>query len=455
MTGAATPHARRLADLRGLGLARLARVRLGATVAMLGVITAMNALEVAPAWRTYPPPLVLYVGLAALLVVVARRFPRAGESALAWSVPCLDVVAVWVLQSRAMPLSTAPEGVAGWSLGPLVGFVALSSLSLRRRVVIATAVAAAVAEALLQRQADVSWAAVAASVVVLAVAAAATIWVGQRIDVAVARAVEEEAARRVATEHSAQVEQARAELARAHDALIAAQSEAEALTSLLVHDLKGPLTVVMGTLTLHRLRAEAQPGREPDADELRRAEESAQRLLRMISDLLSISRLEAGALRPRAETFDVSRLLSESAEAFRAAAESRGAHIRIRVTPGLGGFGDVELLRRVLDNLVANALGYLGGTRCIELSATSDGADWRLAVANEGPAVPPERRATLFQRFSTSRDGGAHAGLGLYLCRLVAEAHGGSIAMEEAEAGPSFVLRLPLPPRTVGEEVVA
>ncbi|HVY62977.1 MAG TPA: HAMP domain-containing sensor histidine kinase, partial [Planctomycetota bacterium] len=165
-------------------------------------------------------------------------------------------------------------------------------------------------------------------------------------------------------------------------------------------------------------------------------------------DLLAVARLERreGAIETELEPTDLGALVAEAAAEFSGRAAAAGVRFETRVDAGLAAPLDRGLARRLLDNLIANALDFVKRGDRVELSARRDGGQLALAVRNDGPPVAPEVRAHLFERIAPGRARSArNAGLGLYFCRLVAEAHRGRIALEDDPAWPvSFVARLPL-----------
>jgi signal transduction histidine kinase len=122
---------------------------------------------------------------------------------------------------------------------------------------------------------------------------------------------------------------------------------------------------------------------------------------------------------------------------------SRGAKIEIECASELQGRFDAALVERVLHNLVGNAARYCNQNGLIRVSAKrwNDAGSVELNVMNTGPQVPENIRPNLFGKYV--RGGGGKRGMGLYFSRLVAEAHGGRIDYEAAQAGPAFVVRLP------------
>src|SRR5207302_7667989 len=163
-----------LADLRARSAVIIAGLRLGGAAAFLVLAAFMGLVRGLPDWRGALPVHALYVCVAATLLF-ALRTPRLRLHVGA-AVPIVDVLTVFLLQSDSLPRSPFPAGVAGWSLGPFVLLVLLASLTLRPRLIYATALTAWACEALLQRQAGVGSGAIVASGIVLVLAAAATHW---------------------------------------------------------------------------------------------------------------------------------------------------------------------------------------------------------------------------------------------------------------------------------------
>jgi signal transduction histidine kinase len=410
---------RAFAALRARATSSLARIRLAAGVAfcaMAALFTLFRGEDIRLAlW-----PLLAY----ALVSLVAQRWAGRGgwRDRLASFAPLADVLFVFVLQSQTLHLPQAEFG-AGWTLGLYALVVGFSGLSLRARVVAATAAMSFAALAILQARAGIWWGGIAASGIVLGLVAMVTASVVRELDRVVARLVVNE------------VE---------HEQLRRAQTEAETLTHLLVHDMKGPLTGLIG---LAEVVANELSG--PLKSDVKMIEQQGRRLQTMVTDLLAIARLERGVLDSPPEAVDLSALLSSLADSYSATARQTGAQILARVEPGLSATLHREMIRRLYDNLVLNALDFVSPGGRIEVAARQEGQDLLLSVRNTGEPVPSEARVKLFQKSARAGRRGQHNfGLGLYLCRLVALAHDGTIALEE-EAGwaASFVARLPVEAR--------
>ena len=449
--GESAPIQSALADLRSRSALIIAGLRLGGAAAFL-LLAAVFGLVLGQAdWRASLPLHAGYFLIAAALLA-ALRTPSLREHAGA-AIPFADVLTVWVLQSQSLPRSPFPAGVAGWSLGPFVLLVLLASLTMRGRLIYLTALTASVCEGLLQREAGVGSGAIIASALVLFLAAGATAWAARRMELLVSRLVGEQVQARLQMARTAEVSRAHAAAAEAkaileqeHAALVSAQREAEVLSSLLVHDMKGPLSTVLMRLEMAQREVAGKPALLRLAKDLKIAKVQGHRLLAMIEDLLAITRLEKGTLTPKKEPAALSPVLEAVATAYEGLSQSLGVSVAVVAAPEVQASFDRELIERVLENLVSNAHRFVESGDRVELSAALEAGGLVLRVRNSGAPLPEELRPILFNRFSTQgARGRGNAGLGLYFCRLVAEAHGGSISLEDApDWNVTFAVRLPL-----------
>jgi len=213
------------------------------------------------------------------------------------------------------------------------------------------------------------------------------------------------------------------------------------------HELRAPLALMRseldGVLSRNRTR-----------DEYKRVlgalRGEVDHLSRLADQLLMLARADAGALKPDRETIDVADFLHETAARWEAIAEESGAHVSVSAPASGRVNGDPRLIRRVLDNLLDNAVRHAPSGTGVLLRGYTVESGWNLEVADQGPGVPPERRAELFSRFTkfdTARTpDGAGAGLGLALSAAIARAHGGEL--ELVPEGPGAIFRLRLPSRS-------
>ena len=235
------------------------------------------------------------------------------------------------------------------------------------------------------------------------------------------------------------------ELQAANAALRAAQAEARDLTSLTVHDLRNPLTSVWANLEDAREQLPEMAGGAREAIDV--AVEGLRRVNDLIGDLLVVTRLE-NEDRHEPATVPIDQLLAEVERGSSPLVRRAGARLERRRVGGAPSMLRAEpaLVRRMLDNLVANAARHVGPGDRVEVAVEpADDNRVRLAVRNTGPPVSPDIRQRLFEKHaSTARRGAHNVGLGLYMCKLVAERHGGSIALVERQGwNVSFEVMLP------------
>ncbi len=219
------------------------------------------------------------------------------------------------------------------------------------------------------------------------------------------------------------------------------------LTNMLIHDLRNPLSALMGALELLEMSGgETMP--DEQAELLRYAQESGERLLQLINTMLDLARMEAGRFEPTWEPVEVAPLVEEVAEEASLSATLEEQHIELRLEPSLPStYCDGQLLRRVLGNLLANAVKYSppGGT--IRVQVMRQGDQLRFDVIDHGPGIPAAYRELIFDKFSQVRrsDMRRGTGLGLAFCKMAVEAVGGRIWVESEEGqGSTFSFLIPL-----------
>jgi two-component system heavy metal sensor histidine kinase CusS len=403
-------------------------------------------------WAPYPLPLALYLGVAAILLAVhGKRFVQWLDVAQS----AVDVGLVFWVQHAALPISRFPAGIAGFSLGLFALMVVLSSLTLMPGVVYATAVLAAVAQAFLMREADVSYGSITIASVVLLLVAFMSQYGSQRLRQLVLALTRTEVERQVEARRFQEVEQARStiekmlcEVRTQNEQLLALQRDKDQLVQFLVHDLRSPLSAL--SMTFSWLESEMAEADLALLQGVRTGLAVTGRMERMISELLDLPRLEEGKLELRKQRIDTASLFEEVRQAFVGATQFRRLSLEVEAPAGLMFQGDRALLTRVVENLVANALRYTPTGGRVRLEAGVEAGAPYLAVRNDGPAIAQELRERLFDKHvqgeqeRTTRKG---YGLGLYFSRLAVEAHGGRIAVEDAPGwGTSFVARLPTAP---------
>lgn len=221
----------------------------------------------------------------------------------------------------------------------------------------------------------------------------------------------------------------------------------EDLVHMIIHDLRNPLSSIMSGLDLIRA-AVMDPSLNLPVDQLFDvAQRSGERLFMLIDSILDLARLEAGKTELRREPIPVSELVRETIEQVQPLALGREVHLETRIPSDLPPvLGDRELLRRVLVNLLDNALKYTPAGGRVTVTAEKLSPETLLfAVADTGPGIPLEHQARIFDRFARvpgQRTRGT--GIGLAFCKLAVEAHGGKIWVESRPGeGATFKFTLP------------
>jgi two-component system, OmpR family, sensor kinase len=211
------------------------------------------------------------------------------------------------------------------------------------------------------------------------------------------------------------------------------------------HELRTPLTIMRGNLELVA-RDPSMPASERVAA-LRDAIEEAERMSRLVDDLLALARVDAGMAMPGTDVH-LARLVHEVAHGARPVAGERNVSVAIKAD-GLRVRGSEALIRRLLENLTDNAIKYTPPSGSVAISLEEEGDDAVLRVSDDGIGMSPEELAHIFDRFwrsdsSRERPG---SGLGLAIAKAVAEAHGGSIEATSRPGATTFTVRLPILPK--------
>ncbi len=240
------------------------------------------------------------------------------------------------------------------------------------------------------------------------------------------------------------------ELVQAYANLQAAEVMRDDLTDMIVHDLRTPLTSLDLSLNLLEMSL-VRP--EPDKEYSRflaGAKDSSQRMLHLINQLLDVARFEAGQLPVHPEVVHLEALISATAASFASQAEASHKQIEIDISPGLPPASlDPELIGRVLENLVGNALKYTTAEGHISLRARQNGQAFLVQVADDGEGIAPEALPRIFDKFYQVTDEAGNpvrrgTGLGLTFCKQVVEAHHGRIWVESTPGqGSTFSFTLP------------
>jgi signal transduction histidine kinase len=217
--------------------------------------------------------------------------------------------------------------------------------------------------------------------------------------------------------------------------------------SVAAHELKTPVTTLLGfaQLLLSQLKQKGALDDRIVGKALRAVEQGSKRMSRLVSQILDVSRLDGGRLVLDRQITDLAALVHEIASAMQT---TTSRHTLLVRTPAqVRALIDPLRLEQVVTNLLDNAIKYspAGGQIEVELALPAPGMA-RLAVADHGIGIPPERRQHIFERFYQAHEGshGSGMGLGLYISRQIVELHGGSIRPEfPPDGGTQFSIELP------------
>jgi two-component system, OmpR family, phosphate regulon sensor histidine kinase PhoR len=214
--------------------------------------------------------------------------------------------------------------------------------------------------------------------------------------------------------------------------------------SMITHDIKVPLTVILG-YTEMLTDPEPPPGEIPK-DILTRIRESGERIHALVCNFLDLSRIEAGRLRLDMRPFDLRAMLANTMEQHGASARRKGLSLELAGELLQEVVADELQLERVVTNLLANAIKYTPSGGSITVSTARREGRISVAVQDTGRGIPPDEIPHLFEKYRRVREAKRTegTGLGLFIAKTIVEAHGGDIRVESAPGvGSTFTLLLP------------
>jgi PAS domain S-box-containing protein len=223
------------------------------------------------------------------------------------------------------------------------------------------------------------------------------------------------------------------------------QEQREDFVRMISHDLRNPLTPILGSAGLLQKRL-AERGMEREARAAEVILTSARRMNSMIQDLVESARLEAGALELHREPIDICNLLRDLSHRV-GTPEDRG-RLQVECPVGLPAVpADGERIERAIVNLITNALKYSPPTSPVTVKAEQSDGEVVVSVMDRGMGIAPDELPHVFDRFYRARAGkrAEGLGLGLYITRLMVEAHGGRVDVEsQVGVGSTFRFTLPI-----------
>jgi two-component system, OmpR family, phosphate regulon sensor histidine kinase PhoR len=214
--------------------------------------------------------------------------------------------------------------------------------------------------------------------------------------------------------------------------------------SLVSHELRSPMATVIGSAkTLRERWRELTP--EQRESFLGLIDHETNRLADLVADVLDTSRIESGTFTYTFRDIDLGEIVLESAAAAQGSQDEVQVRAEVKRLPTLR--GDRERLRQVVQNLIDNAVKYSPAGGEVDVAAFAENGRITVEVRDHGPGVANEHQSLIFEKFG--RVAGEHAkpgtGLGLFIARSIAEAHGGTLEVASAEGGGAiFTLALPV-----------
>jgi two-component system OmpR family sensor kinase len=220
------------------------------------------------------------------------------------------------------------------------------------------------------------------------------------------------------------------------------------------HELRTPLSVIRTATDVTLSREHRDENEYRDA--LRIASEQTHRLTRIVEDMFTLARADAGSRTLEESDFYLDELIAETARAASVLSASKGVKLDVSSTTEMMCHGDEGLLRQMVMNLLGNAIKHTSSGGVVRMSLEHQNGQYEIRVSDTGAGIPVEAQPHIFERFyradqSRSRapvDGGG-AGLGLAIARWIAEAHKGQLYLERSDqTGSVFVASVPTPKNT-------
>ena len=236
-----------------------------------------------------------------------------------------------------------------------------------------------------------------------------------------------------------------------HLMLVDDLKQAEALKDqfldMVSHELRTPIQIVTSSLALLKRKMIGSPAGEACGPHIDKIQRASQTLTTLVGDLLDASQFQSGQILLHPRSVHLWKLALDIVQHLTPLAEQNGQKLQVHVPPNLPGVEcDPSRVGQVLTNLISNAIKYGPANRPIAVRARNLGEMVRVEIRDEGPGIPEERRALLFQRFSRLDPGVrvSGRGLGLFICKSLVEAHGGEIGVDSIVGqGTTFWFTLP------------
>jgi len=210
------------------------------------------------------------------------------------------------------------------------------------------------------------------------------------------------------------------------------------ISGMIVHDLKNPLSIMLGLTTTI-----------PDERRLSLLHDSAQRMLNLVLNILDINKYEDSKLELKYTNTDINDLINSVSNDLNATLNFKKLNINLRLQDDLEFSFDKDIIRRVLDNILNNAIKFSPANETIYISTVRDEEDVRITVRNTGTAIPSDMQKVIFEPYERverkeNESSVKSTGLGLTFCKMAVTAHGGAIGVESLPGNPTdFWFTLP------------
>ena len=217
------------------------------------------------------------------------------------------------------------------------------------------------------------------------------------------------------------------------------------------HELRTPLSVIRTATDVTLSREHRDENEYRDA--LRIASEQTHRLTRIVEDMFTLARADAGSRTLEESDFYLDELIAETARAASVLGASKGVKLDVNSTTEMMCHGDEGLLRQMVMNLLGNAIKHTSSGGVVRMSLDQHNGQYQIRVSDTGAGIPVDAQPHIFERFyradrsrSRAAEDGGGAGLGLAIARWIAEAHKGQLYLERSDqTGSVFVASLPTP----------
>lgn len=217
----------------------------------------------------------------------------------------------------------------------------------------------------------------------------------------------------------------------------------DSLVHMIIHDMRSPLAII--EMCIQLLEKPDNLSKNQIAEFIKKAGNATSRLNEMITQLLDISRLEAGQMPIKKETHDLNVTLHATRRTFSALANGR--QITLDIPDPSKAVYDEEIISRIVGNLLSNAFKFTPENGKIAVTVTPEGENYRVSITDNGGGIAPEYQQKIFEKFwqAELRSQRVGTGLGLAFCKLAVEAHGGQIGVQsKLNQGSTFWFTLPI-----------